>query len=136
MISSRIALFASVACAALWAAKALVMAAAGPGSPAEDLLFYAGLLALLVGGGAVGVALAGRRGVGIRVASGIAGVVAAYALVTIAGWLVGLVTPAHAGWVWGEANLWLSALVALGVTLARRRPERAPVAGARLSVDS
>ncbi|MEP9385149.1 hypothetical protein [Nocardioides sp. KR10-350] len=131
-MTTRTALIASLACVASWAAKALAMALAGGlgRSPLEDPLFYVGFLALLVAAGAYGASLVAHRGRWLHVAGAAGGLIGAVVVTLVAGSLVGVLEPAHAGWVWGEVNLWVVALVVLlaAVSGVRRGVTRAGTA--------
>lgn len=114
MNSATIAKYASLLAVGLWAAKAIAVAlAGGPGrSPAEDPLFFAGLLSCIVAVGALALALTARHSLALRLGAVVVGVVAFAAL----GFAVSTVIDAVAAsdhWVWGEVNLWFGALVVL-----------------------
>lgn len=109
--TARIALVASLLGCAFWAAKSVTIAVAGLGkSPLEDPLFFAGYLALLVAAGALGIRYLAHKP-SQRPLAAVAGLVLSVVVAMFAGWVVDLVQPAHAPWVWGELDLW-----AVGVT--------------------
>jgi hypothetical protein len=119
---SRVALLAALAAVALWSAKAVVIGVSGLGrNPAEDVLFFLGLAAALVGSAALGAAQAAGRSTATRVAAGAAGVVALIVVAGITQAVVGLVQPSDPGWVWGELNLWVAALALLAAAAVTHR---------------
>jgi hypothetical protein len=132
MTAARVALVAAVGALACWAAKSVAIGIGGGlgESPLEDPLFLAGAGCALVGVVALGVAwTAGRSWLvrGLGVALGVLGFGVVGGAIAV---VVELLTPDD-HWVWGEINLWLSALVLLVVarTTARtvaRRGARAP----------
>jgi hypothetical protein len=62
------------------------------------------------------VALARERPLAFKVIGGVVGVLIGVALSTLASAVAAAAIPDSAGWVQEEAGLWLSALLALGVT--------------------
>ncbi|MBB1508307.1 hypothetical protein [Tessaracoccus sp. MC1756] len=128
MNAHRLALWAAVAAVIIWALKAAAIGVAGgPGrSPLEDPLFFGGLLAFVIAVVALVTAATGGARRWTRVLSFV-GVVVAGALLTFA---VGAIVEVMGGqegsahWLWGEVNLWVSALVVLtaSAVLIRVRP--------------
>ena len=118
LTASRVALFAAVGAVLGWAAKALaIWAAGGLGqSPAEDPLFFVGLLCALTAVVSLAVAASqGRHGL-MRVVVPLAWIAAVVLVATALDWLVTLPEPADPSWVWDEMELWAVA-VAVAVTL-------------------
>lgn len=101
-----------------WGLKAVAIGVAGglDRSPFEGPLYFLGLIAIVIAFAALGVAVAGRRPVPIKVLGAVAGVFAGVGLSLATDALAGAVVPESAGWVAEEAGLWLGALVALAVT--------------------
>ncbi len=135
--AQRIALGGSVAATVLWAAKAVAIGLAGglDKSPAEGPLFLLGLVSALVGSGALGVHLTSRHARAPQVLGAIAAAVALILVALVAGSIVTLVQPEDPGWVWGEINLWASALLLLVVVVAiASRSTRSDTAAARNTV--
>ena len=127
MTAARVALAAAVGALVCWAAKSIAIGIAGGlgESPLEDPLFLAGAGCALVGVVALGLAWTeGRSWLvrGLGVALGVLGFGVAGGAIAV---VVELVTPDD-HWVWGEINLWLSALMLVVVartttrTMARR----------------
>lgn len=126
MTSTRIALYAAVAAAVSWTAKAVAIGAAGGlgESPIEGPLFFTGLLFTLVATAALGVALTHGRPAWLRAATG---VLAAVGL-TLFGVLVAdglvdvLVEPGpQRHWAWAEASLWVVAALMVAATVSVQR---------------
>ena len=130
MDAARLARTAAVATVVIWGLKALaIWAAGGLGeSPFEGPLFFLGLLALLVTGASLGVALTRGRPTPVRVGAGVVGLLAAGAVGSLADAVAGAVVPESAGWVEAEAGLWLTALVFLALAFLLLRPRPAPAA--------
>ncbi len=123
MSVDRIALVAAGAAVALWAVKAAAIGTAGglDQSPAEGPLFLAGLLALLVAGVALGALWTRRSPRALRSAAGGGGALAVLALVIVTSILTELLAPSDPHWVWAEVNLWVTALLVLGIAWWSRR---------------
>ncbi len=125
MNTSRIAVIASVLAAVFWAAKAVAIGAAGGlgRSPAENPLFFLGLTSCVVAVVTLAVCATPRRAWWVRSAVGVAVVLGLFVV-------VGLIdSAAHAvvdgdHWVLTELNLWIAALVVLGVSVVRDRRQR------------
>lgn len=117
--ASRIALTAAVAAAVAWTAKSTAIGIAGDNglSRLEGPLFFAGLLAFLVAGIALGVSLARGRSPWLRAAAGLGVVVLGFAAALLVDALVGVVQGPAEGrhWVWVELNLWVSVLAVTGL---------------------
>ena len=116
MTTTRIARTASLLAVVLWAAKATAIALAGGlgKTPLESVFFFAGLVAALVAGVALALSYVGGRGPLLRAGAAIAGALALLAVAGVVSALVELLkTSDH--WAWGEVNLWVSALLALGL---------------------
>jgi hypothetical protein len=117
--SSRLAVLAAIAAIAAWGLKALAIGLAGglDKSPLEGPLFALGLIAIAIAFSALGVAVAGGRSSAVKAIGGVLGVLVGLALSGLASILAAALIPDSAGWVQEEAGLWLSALLALGVTV-------------------
>lgn len=126
MTASRVGLVAAVCAVVAWAAKATVIGVAGglDRSPAEGPLFLVGLVCALVGAGALGAALTAGRSSGVRALAAVAVVGALLLIPLTVGGVVTLVQPADPSWVWGEVNLWVSALALLAAVLLSRSRRR------------
>lgn len=85
-------------------------------SPLESPLFGLGLVAIVVAFASLGVALARERSLAYKVGGGVVGVLIGVALSVLASTIAAAAIPDSAGWVQEEAGLWVSALLALGVT--------------------
>ena len=123
MTSGKLALASAVVAVAAFAAKAAVIASEGLGeSGREDLFFFIGQIAMIVGAASLGVWLTSGRPVGVRVLAAVATVLVFAAVTGVVVVLVSAVTPDDAGWVWGEINLWVgaAALLAAAIGLQRR----------------
>ena len=120
MTASRFAVLAAVASAVAWGLKAVAIGIAGglDESPLESPLFVLGLVAIVVAFASLGVAVARERSLAFRVIGGVVGVLIGFGLSMLASVVAQAVVPDSAGWVQGEAGLWFSALIALGVTAA------------------
>lgn len=125
MNSSRIALLAAAAAAALWTAKALAIGLAGglDQSPLESPLFIAGFLCFVVGVAALGAALARRATVPLRLLAGLGALVAGVVYAVLLSMVIdGLVEPTDGRhWAWAELGLWIGALTLLVATAATAR---------------
>jgi hypothetical protein len=134
MTTTRIPLLLSLAATAAWTAKAFAIAAAGGlgRSPLEGPFFLAGLALAVVATAVSGAALVRRRRLLVRVVGAVAELVGVSLLATLAQLVVTAAQPAHPGWVWGELNLWVIAVVLVGVNLIALRPRRPAAAPERL----
>jgi hypothetical protein len=101
----------------VWLLRAGVIAAIdGPWrGPLEGLLLGVGLLLYLGGSVAAGVSIAPERTAGPVLLWGFVGFATGALVFFLAQTVLSLVTPSHAGWAWGEAQLW--AAVGLGVII-------------------
>lgn len=121
--AARVALVAALGAAGLWAAKAVAIGLAGglDRSPAEDPLFFTGLLCALTSAFALTLDLTRGRATWLRAT-------ALVAVVPVVGVVVGVTDAAvralapDDSWVWSEASLWLTAAVL--VLAATRRAQR------------
>jgi hypothetical protein len=129
MRTEQLATVAAWAALAAWALKALaIWAAGGLGqSPIESLLFFAGLLAYVVGAFCFGYAAVVARRTVLRAVTGVVAVVALLALISLLQAVARATLPDSAGWVTEEAGLWLSAAVL--VTVSQWRLSRTPLRG-------
>ena len=118
MYASRLAVLAAITATVVWGLKAVAIGTAGglDKSPLESPLFILGLAAIVVAFASLGVALTGRRSLSYKVLGASAGVVVGVALSALASAVAAAVVPDSAGWVQEEAGLWVSALLAVGVT--------------------
>lgn len=125
MNSRRIALWAALAAAAFWAAKATAIGlAGGPGkSPFEDVLFLLGLLSFSVAAVALGVAVTPAARPWVRALAGLGVFVAGFAFAQGVNALVEALHPAggERHWVWMEVNLWVGALAVLAIVVPLNR---------------
>jgi hypothetical protein len=126
MNSSRVALVAALAAAACWTLKAVAIGAAGGlgQSPFEGPLFLAGLVCFVVSAVALGVALTRGRPAWVRAVTGlVVAPVVGVGFTAVVDALVGALQPMSPlrHWAWSEVNLWVVAVVGLGVALAVRR---------------
>ena len=126
MTSTRIALYAAVAAAVSWTAKAVAIGVAGglDKSPFEGPLFLTGLLFALVASASLGVALTRGRPAWLRALSGLgAALVLTVAGVVVAGGLVdALVAPEpQRHWAWAESSLWVLAALMVAATFSAQR---------------
>ena len=119
MISTRLALGATLATTFFWTAKAVAIGIAGGlnRSPLESPLFLLGLVCCIVAAAATGVAVAHRQTVLGQTLSAAGGIVAGALVAVVANAVVAAVAPPSPGWVWGEVNLWAMALILLTVNL-------------------
>ncbi len=128
MNSRRIALWAAVAAATLWAAKSAAIGAAGglDKSPLEGPLFLAGLASFVVAVIALGFALTPRARTWVRMAAGTGAFLLGFAATTAVNAGVEAVRPLSADrtWVWAEVNLWVAAVVVLAITVSLNRSRR------------
>ena len=120
MTASRLAVLAAITALVAWGLKAVAIWVAGglDESPVESPLFVLGLVAIVVAFASLGVAVAKERPVAFKVIGGVVGLVVGVALSMLMSFVAEAVIPDSAGWVQGEAGLWLSALLAVGVTAA------------------
>lgn len=128
MTSRRIALIAALAAATAWTAKSVAIGVAGglDKSPLEGPLFLLGLLCFVVAAVALGVGLTAGRALWQRVGAGIGGFVVGFALTMLVDATVGAFHGAgvERHWVWSEFNLWVAAVVCLGLAVALNRSRR------------
>lgn len=116
MTAARLAQIGSVGAVLAWAAKAVAIGIAGglDQSPAESPLFLLGLVLALVGAAALGAAVTAGRSTLVRAVAAVAVVVPLLLVTVLAGAISGALQPdTDPHWVWGEINLWVSALVLL-----------------------
>ena len=120
MTASRLSVLAAITALVAWGLKAVaIWVAGGLGeSPLESPLFVLGLVAILVAFMSLGVAVAGERPLAFKVMGGVVGVLIGFALSMLASLVAEAFMPDSAGWVQGEAGLWFSAVLAVGVTAA------------------
>lgn len=119
---SRVTLIAAITAVSAWGVKALAIGSAGgfDKSPLEAPLFFVGLLAMVVAASTFGWTLASGRSTALRVAASIGTLIAAIACSVVVGALISeLVSSDY--WVWGEANLWVSAVALLVIVVIRHR---------------
>ena len=130
MTASRLAWYAAVTTAGVWAFKALaIWEAGGLGRTSlEDAGWAVGTLAFLVTWAALGFAFAAGRAVWLRVIAAAGGVVLGFVLFSALDAAADLL-PESTGWVHEEAGLWAVALVTLAV--AWWQHQRASSAGWR-----
>ena len=116
--ASRLAVLAAIVSVVAWGLKALAIGLAGglDRSPWESPLFVLGLIAIVIALAALGVAVAGGRSLAVKFVGGVLGVLVGSALSWLASVVAAALIPDSAGWVQEEAGLWLSALLALGLT--------------------
>ena len=126
MTTSRIALIAAATSLMAWIAKAVAIGAAGgPGhSPLEDPLFFLGFGSQLVASIALALALTVARPLVVRIGAIVGGAVVVFGFVTAVNSVIQRVQPIDASWVWGEINLWVVAVLMLGLALLTRRRVR------------
>ncbi|MFZ5845999.1 MAG: hypothetical protein ACOYX5_01305 [Actinomycetota bacterium] len=121
----RIALFAALAAATFWAAKATAIGVAGgPGkSPFEDILFLAGLLSFGVAAVALGIAATPAARPWLRALAGLGVFILGFAFGQGVNALVGALHPdgGERHWVWTEFNLWVAAVVVLAIVVPLNR---------------
>jgi hypothetical protein len=122
MTAGRLAMLGATGAVVLWAAKATAIGIAGglDRSPLEGPLFVAGLLSALVGAGALGVWLLEGRPAWVRGLGAVGAIVALVLSAGIGGSVAAALQPDDPGWVWGEVNLWVSALVLAAAALVQR----------------
>ena len=122
------ALVAAVLSAVLFALKAATIAVGRDpfDDPWVNGFFYAGALALAVSFALAGSVLARRRGRPSRLTAAALGLVAGVLGAVLVAVVATAVVPADGGWVWGEVNLWVIAVVTLVVLLVLRARTVAP----------
>ena len=127
MNSSRLALGATLATTFFWTAKAMAIGIAGGlnRSPLESPLFLLGLVCCLVASAATGIAVIRPATVWGRTLSAAGGLAAGVLVTAATSAVVSAAAPPSPGWVWGELNLWATALtlLALNLTLLARRSQ-------------
>jgi len=124
------ALVAAVVAVVLFALKAVTIAAGRRqlDDPVISLFFLAGLVALLVTFGLTGAALARRPGTRGRLAGAAVGLAVGAVGSAVIVFLATTLLPADGWWVWGEVNLWVTALLTLtGVLVLRSRADVRPL---------
>ena len=127
MNSSRIAVIAATTAALAWGAKAVAIGLAGglDRSPAENPLFFLGLASCIVASVALVLSVLVGRPWWVRGAAALGVVVALFMITALLDAAVhGLVGGDH--WVLTEVNLWIDALVVLGLSVALARRRSAP----------
>jgi len=126
MTAGRVALLGATGAVVFWAAKATAIGVAGglDKSPLEGPLFVAGLLSALVGAAALGAWLLAGRPVWLRTLGALGVMVLVVLSAGVGGAVAAALQPAEPGWVWGEVNLWVSAVVlAVAVLVQRSRTQ-------------
>ena len=123
MTASRIAWYAAIATAVVWAMKALaIWEAGGLGQTSlEDAGWAVGTLLFVVAWAALGVTFAARRPIWLRIVASIAGVGLGFVLFMALDSAADAL-PDSIGWVQEEAGLWAVALVTLALAWRQRRP--------------
>ena len=125
MTARRLALLGAAGAVVLWALKATAIGTAGglDKSPLEGPLFLAGLVSALVGAGALGAWVLAGRPTWMRVAGTVGAIILLVLSAGVGGAIAAALQPDDPSWVWGEVNLWVSALVlAAAVLVQRSRP--------------
>ena len=126
MTSQRIALWAAIAAATSWAAKAVAIGVSGglDKSPLEAPLFFIGLTCFVAAVVALGIAATSGARAWMRIAAGVGAFVVGIAFTLIVDAGVGAFASSGLDrhWVWTELNLWVVALVALAMAVALNRP--------------
>ncbi|MGA8046943.1 MAG: hypothetical protein WCA30_11835 [Dermatophilaceae bacterium] len=119
MTASRLAVLAAGVAVVAWGLKAVAIGTAGglDQSPLEGPLYVVGLVSIVVAFAALGVAVAADRSVTFKVLGAVVGVLAGFGLSMLASVIAASVIPDSAGWIQAEAGLWVSALLALGISL-------------------
>jgi len=131
MNATKIALYAALAAAAGWTAKATAIGTAGglDKSPLEGPLFFAGLACFVVAVVALGVALTRGRPTWLRAVVGLVGFAVFFQLSMLLDTLVDRVVggaESDRHWVLAEVSLWISALLVLVAAVGQwRRSSRA-----------
>ena len=128
MIASRVAWYAAVATAIVWALKSIaIWEAGGLGKTNLEVLgWIVGTLAFLVAWVSLGVAFAAGRAAWARAIAGVGGAVLGFALFLALDGAADTL-PSSAGWVREEVGLWAAALVTLALAWwQRRRPGLSP----------
>ena len=125
MTASRIAWYAAVATAVVWAFKALaIWEAGGLGKTRlEDAGWAVGTVLFLITWATLGLAFASGRAIWLRIVAAVVGVVLGLLLFLVLDGAADLL-PDSTGWVHEEAGLWAVALVTLAVAWWQRRPPR------------
>ena len=126
MTARRLALLGAAGAVVLWALKATAIGTAGglDKSPLEGPLFLAGLVSALVGAGALGAWVLAGRPTWMRVAGAVGAIVLLVLSAGVGGAIAAALQPDDPSWVWGEVNLWVSALVLAAAVLVQRSRTR------------
>ncbi len=129
--ASHTALVGAVGAVVGWTAKAIAIGLAGglDRSPAEGPLFLVGLAFALVGAGAFGAALTADKSLALRVLAGTAMILGLVLVTGVGGAVAVAAQPDDPSWVWGEINLWVSALALLAAVLVWRSGRSRPATG-------
>ena len=129
MNTSRIAVIASISAAGFWTAKAVAIGTAGglDRSPAENPLFFLGLISCIVAVVTLTLSMTASRHAWVRGAAALGVVVAMFVGVGLIDAAVHAVVDGD-HWVLTEVNLWITALAVLGLSVRHaRRPAGAPM---------
>lgn len=136
MDNARIAVIAAAASVIAWLAKTIAIGVVGglDQSPLETPLFLAGLLTSMVAVIAISLARTHDRTLFVRVGAALAALATVFAFVAVLNLAISWIQPPDATWVWSEINLWVTALLVLGMAvLTRRRDAAAATGGSRSS---
>ena len=128
MTAGRLALLGAAGAVVFWALKATAIGIAGglDKSPLESPLFLAGLISVLVGAGALGAWLLAGRPTWMRVLGAVVVIVLVVLSAGVGGSIAAALQPEDdPSWVWGEVNLWVSAVLLAAAVLVQR--SRVPV---------
>ena len=123
MTAGRLALLGAAGAVVFWALKATAIGIAGglDKSPLESPLFLAGLISVLVGAGALGAWLLAGRATWMRALGAMVVIVLVVLSAGVGGSIAAALQPeGDPSWVWGEVNLWVSALTLLAVSFGWR----------------
>lgn len=121
MNTSRIALIAAVTGLLAWAGKAVTIGVTGLDAGPAEALFLVGLAAQLSAVVALGLAFTTGRRLGVRLAAAVAAPVVVAVLTLLVNLVIERARPANPSWVWGEINLWVMAVVVLGLAIVAGR---------------
>ncbi|HQF03566.1 MAG TPA: hypothetical protein PK868_06150 [Phycicoccus sp.] len=133
MDTSRVALVGAPVTTTAWAAKALAIGVAGGlgKSPFETPLFFLGMVSALITVGALTLSRVPDRRLGVQIAAVAVGLVVMFAFTGALVAIFSAISPTGASWVWGELNLWIVALVLLGLAIRTgTRPSTSPASSA------
>lgn len=86
-----------------------------------EALFLVGLAAQLVAVVALGLAFTTGRRLGVRIAAAVAAPVVVAVLTLLVNLVIERAQPSNPSWVGGEINLWVIAVVVLGLAIAAGR---------------